>query len=465
MLKRLKGSAVVWSWVYNGLRLASGVILLPLVLHKLPTPELGMYYLLMSQVALVPLVDFGFGPSIGRFVGYAMGGAEKLQAHGMAEPAKSNAPNYDLVWELLTASRTLYRYLTIALLVIVGTMGTLAVEVRANETGSPTLTRLAWAATLVSTLYDIYAGYWSNFVQSMNQVLVGLRIGLVAYVLRLTVIAVLLVCGAGLLSMPLGALVGSVVGRSWARAKCLQLLAGHPPPAKTDPKKILGILWPNSWRTGVLVVAGYLTGNGNTQICSYVLGLRATAEYGLSVQLIGVVAGMAGVWTLVKWPLAGQYLARHDYRGLRQMLQPRVWLQYLSFLSLAIGLIACGPYLLKWFGSGKQMLPVNWLCLMVLDSFLLLQFSFWTTLILAQNRLPSLWPTVATNVLSLLLSLTLVNFTSLGTGALVLGPLIAGCLFNYWYWPPYGARSVGTSLFRFLFSHGDSARTRAVVAG
>ena len=113
MLKRLKASTVVWSWVYNGLRLASGVILLPLVLHKLPTPELGMYYLLMSVAALVPLVDFGFGPSIGRFVGYAMGGADKLQAQGLAQPGKSHAPNYDLVWELLWASRTLYRYLTV----------------------------------------------------------------------------------------------------------------------------------------------------------------------------------------------------------------------------------------------------------------------------------------------------------------------------------------------------------------
>jgi hypothetical protein len=465
MLGRVKNSTVVWSWLYNGLRLASGVILLPLVLRKLPTPELGMYYLLMSQVALVPLVDFGFGPSIGRFVGYAMGGVEKLQAHGLAQPGRSNAPNYSLIWELLSASRTLYRYLTVALLVIVGTMGTLAVELRANETGSPNLTRLAWAATLVSTLYDIYSGFWGMFVQSMNQVLVGVRIGMVAYVLRLVVTAVLLVCGVGLLSMPLGTLVGSVVGRTWARAKCLQLLAGHPPPEKTEPRKILGILWPNSWRTGVLVVAGYLTANGNTQICSYVLGLPATAEYGLSVQLMGVAVGMASVWTLVKWPLAGQYLARHDFQGLRQILQPRVWLQYLSYLGVAAGLILCGPYLLKCFGSGKHMMPTSWLCLLGLDSFLLMQFSFWTTLILAQNRLPSLWPTVATNVLSLALSLTLVHFTSLGTGALVLGPLIAGCLFNYWFWPPYAARSVGTSLFRFLFNPAARTPTQKVVAG
>ena len=190
MLKRLNCSTVVWSWLYNALRLASAVILLPLVLHKLPTPELGMYYLLMSQVALVPLVDFGFGPTIGRFVSYAMGGAETIKARGLAQPGKSHAPNYKLVWELLSASRILYRYLTLALLLIVGTLGTLAVELRVGETGSPNLTRLAWAATLLSTLFDIYSSFWGLFVQSMNQVRVWVRIGMVAYVLRLAVITV-----------------------------------------------------------------------------------------------------------------------------------------------------------------------------------------------------------------------------------------------------------------------------------
>jgi hypothetical protein len=107
------------------------------------------------------------------------------------------------------------------------------------------------------------------------------------------------------------------------------------------------------------------------------------------------------------------------------------------------------------------MLPVGWLCLMTLDSFLLMQFSFWTTLILAQNRLPSLWPTVATNVLSFLISLNLVAFTSLDLGALVLGPLLAGILFNYWYWPPYSARCIGTTLFRFLFGLPDHQKSTA----
>ena len=118
---------------------------------------------------------------------------------------------------------------------------------------------------------------------------------------------------------------------------------------------------------------------------------------------------------------------------------------------LAAGVVFVVPFLLQRFGSGNSILPTSWLLLLTLGAFLDLQFTSWGTLISTGNRIPYLWPTVATNVLSLTLSLILVYFTSLGLGALVLGPLLAGAAFNYWFWPFYGARLMGTTLFRFLF--------------
>jgi hypothetical protein len=452
LLDRLRHSTVVWSWFYNGARLASGLLLLPLVLHKLPTAELGMYYVFLSLVALVPLVDFGFGPTIGRFVSYAMGGAEAIQPQGIAKPGKSSAPNYDLLWQLLFTTRRLYGVLLLVLLVVLGVWGTYVVELRIQETASPALTRLAWGVTFLSALFDIYSGWWGVYLSNMNQVLAATRIGLLSMVVRLLIASALLLCGGGLLSLPLGNFCGSLLGRALTRRRCLRLLAGHPQPKAVKLKENLSILWPNSWRAGVYFISGYLLVNANTAVCLRVLGLAANAQYGLSVQLAGIAASMAAVWTSVKWPLIGQYLARHDVAAIQRLLQPRIWLQIATFLLMAGALIVCGPFLLQHFGSHKTMLPAGWLTLLLLNSLLETQFSLWTTLIFAQNRTPFLWPAIASNVLSLTLSLTLIHFTSLGLGALVLAPLSAGCLFNYWYWPHYGAGSLGTGLLRFLFT-------------
>ena len=458
LLRRLNNSAVAWSWVANGLRLASGLIVLPLVLLKLPKLEFGMYYVLLNLTALVPLIDFGFGPTIGRFVSYAMAGAESIQSHGVAKTGQgTRPPNYPLLWQLLSTTRALYRYLTLLVFILLGVWGTYNVELGVNETASPLLTRIAWMVTLLSAGAEIYSSWWNTYLQSMNEVVEAARIVVLVMFVRLILGASFLICGLGLISIPLGNLMGSVLLRSLSRRRCLELLTAHPCPKEMELPELLRTLWPNSWRLGVQFISRYLTVNANITICLYVLKLAAVPEYGLSAQVLGILGAMAAVWTNVKWPIVGQYRARHDLLGLQRLLRPRVWLQNLTFLAGAAVLLACGPFLLAHFGHGKQLLPVPWLALMTLGAFLDMQFNIWGTLISTENRLPYLWPTVATNVLSLTLSLVLIHFTGLGLGALVLGPLIAGSLFNYWYWPLFAARGLGTNLFQFLFQRPQAA--------
>lgn len=430
----------------------SGVLLLPLVLHELSRADLGMYYVLLSLTALAPIMDFGFGPTVGRFIGYAMGGAKTLQAQGVHKSAEVMAsPNYTLLWQLLLTTRTLYRYIAIGVFVIMGIWGTYVVELKIDETSSAFITRLAWGITLAATVFDIYWNWWYTFLVGMNEVRSTARIGLLAVLTRLLVTGVLLLSGVGLPSIPIGNLIGSAIWRSLARVKCMALLKGKSRPETVDVRETLRVLWPNSWRLGVQFMSGYLTVNANTAICLAAFGLIANAKYGLSVQLMNIAADLAAVWTSTRWPLIAQYQSRHEYLPIQRVLWPRFWLQNITFLMLASGIIFCGPTFLRWWVNNKELLPVLWLLTLTLYAFLNMQFTMWGTLIASGNRLPLLWPTVATNVLSLGLSLALVHFTTLGLGALVLGPLLAGLVFNYWYWPPFAARGIGTSLFRFIF--------------
>lgn len=449
--KRLFNTAIFWSWIFNFIRLGYGIILLPLVLHKLSTADLGMYYVLLSLTALSQLVDFGFGETIGRFITFAMGGAREILAQGLPKPGDSHTPNYTLLWELLATTRTIYRCLTLAVLVIVGSWGTYIVELRIHETSSVLITRLAWAATLAGTMFDIYANWWCVYLRSMNAVVVAARITVLVMLVRLGLAAGLLGAGAGLLSLPIAAILSDTLQRWLARSRVLALLQDHPPPAKTEVRKLLKIIWPNTWRVGVFLFSNYLTVNANTAICLAAFGLAANARYGLSVQLMTIASSMAITWVYVKRPLLGQHLVRQDLAAVRQIFWPRLWLQNLTFLVLAAGVVFCGSWAMNWIGGGKEILSMSWLAVLMLSSFLMLQFSSWGTLMATGNNLAYLWPTVATNVLSLVLSLLLVYFTTLGLGALVLGPLLAGVLFNFWYWPAYAAREIGTSLFHFLF--------------
>jgi hypothetical protein len=451
---RLWKSAVVWSWGFNGLRLASGLLMLPLLLRLLPNPDLGFYYVLLSLAAIAPVLDLGLSVSIGRSVNYAMGGAKELRAYGL-EPRDlaDGTPNSALLWKLLHATRALYRLLALVLFVALGIVGTYIVSLRVDETSQPSVTWLSWGAALLNAVFDLYSSWWNSFLRNMNQVLVSGRILFLAYALKLVLACGLLLLGWGLLSVPVAGLFSCLVIRQLSRRACLRALPSHTsaPPSRAETFSLVRTLWPTSWRAGLQNGSGCLTTSLYAIICLKIFGLAANAEYGLSLQIATIIQGMALVWTGVKWPLVGQYRARHDHTALRRLLWPRVWLQSITFIVLALIAYVLAPYLLQWIGSDKKILPSGWFLLLLFNAFLETQIVFWTTLLSMENRIPSLWAVVTTNAAALVLVLLLVNFTHLHLGAFVLAPLLAGSLFNYWFWAKEGARSLQTTWLQFTF--------------
>jgi len=449
--KRLYGSSVAWFWFFNALRLASGVLLLPLLVKLLPKPDFGMYYVFLSLAGVVPVLDFGFSVSIGRAVSYAMGGATELKPEGYVPAQQHGGPNYKLLWELLFAARTLYRWLALGAFVFLGAFGTYMVQIRASETTMPTITWIAWAVTIAGAAWELYAGWWNVYLRSMDKVTLSAQLGTLAYGVKLALACVLLLLGGGLLSVPIAGLVSSVLQRELSRRSCLTLL-GKPPDSfiPANAKKLIAILWPNTWRLGLQFLSTYLGSNANTLICQTAFGLAASAEYGLSLQLISICSSMAMVWTMVKWPVVGQYRTREDYPALQRILRPRLWLQFITYAALAASVIIFIPWALRELGSNKTILPRPWMVLLALNALLEMNFSFWTTLISTENRMPFVFPTVITNIGSLGLALLLVAFTRFGLPSLVIAPLLAGSAFNYWFWSIEGPKSIRTRFNEFM---------------
>jgi hypothetical protein len=262
----------------------------------------------------------------------------------------------------------------------------------------------------------------------------------------------LLVCGCGLLSVPIAAILGCLLARHFLRRACLAALGPAPADAvKSSSLRLLALLWPNSWRVGVQLLSEYLRNNAFTAICVATFGLAANAQYGLSLQVMSLATGMASVWTTVKLPEMGRLRSAGNLAAMRTLLWPRFWLQGLTFLLLAGAAIGLGPFLLHLIRTDKTMLAAPVLGLLALNALLDLGVSLWGTLLTLENRVPTLWPIAITSVLSVGLALGLAKGTQLGVLSLVVTPLATGLVFNYWYWPLAGARSLQTTLTRFLF--------------
>jgi O-antigen/teichoic acid export membrane protein len=414
-----------------------------------------MYFVFVSLNALGPLLDFGLLTAISRAVGFALGGAEKVPAHGILEPSKgAQPPNYGLIWQLLSTTRVIYRLLAVAVMVVLGLFGTYMVGLRVHETTSETLTWISWGAALLGTGLELYFSWWTIFLRSLDRVLESTRILVFAYTLKLGCTLLFLALGAKLLSLPLASLICSLVMGVLSRRKVL-VFVPRPLRIRVDRQTkwdLIKTLWPSNWRVGVQFFSAYFTTNANNLLCLKFFGLQVNAEYGLSIQLMNLIGSMATAWTAIKWPRFTQLRMQGEVAPLRKMFWPVLWLQTLSFILVAAIGIFLFPIAMRMLGAHKSILPQPWISLMAVYFFFENQLSTWCSLIFSGNRHHFLWAIVISNLSSLLIAFILIQTTGLGVAGLVIASLISGCLLNYWYWPKEGARSLETTWTNFMFS-------------
>lgn len=459
-LKRVWGTAVFWTWVFNALRLASGVLLIPLLYRFLSEPDLDMFSLFTVLAGFVISFEMMFAVTVTRNVGYAMGGITDLQPHGISVmERKESGPNFELLGQLLSATRQIYRYLAIGILVLLGLGGTLLLLPHFDQTSSPAVTRLAWVITIFSAALELYTGYWFVFLRGLNQVVLSARLSAVIYGAKLLFSVALLLSGAGLLAVPIATLITGVTQRMLARKICLRIM---PEAFRLDSRRNLELIraiWPNTWRLGLVLLSVNFMMTAFGKLITWKWGLGAFYPYHFSFQILYTVCmGMASVWTVVKWPMICQLRAVNDNTGVQRIIWPRIWLQLLTYLALSSGFILLGPSILEWIAPDKELLTPVWLWLLALYALLEMHYIFWATLISTGNRIPSLWAAVFTNLTSVLVSALLMQFTQAGIGAFIIGPLACGLALNFWFWPRFGARSLHTGWLPFMAGRGFMKR-------
>jgi len=451
-LERLWRSPVVWSWAFNLLRLASGIVLLPLLTRYLSKADLGMYINFTYFGILVGVMDSMFSLGISRNIGYAMRGVKELRPLGIAPDGADGVPNVPLLSNLLHATRRIYFKTSCFVFAVLGVAGTTLVYATSEETSNPGATWLAWTIVWIAAPLELYTGCYAAFIRGMDHVLLGTRIVTAAFTLKLVVGCVLILAEMGLLAVPIATLLSSLLQRVLAQRFCkLVLPTGVGEEVGGEAANLVKVLWPTSWRFGLQLMSSFLAVTSFLMLASTQKGLAATSQYSLSMVVVfQICQGMASVWTSVKWPLVNQLRATRDVAKLRQTLRPRVWMQLLTFVILVECVVAAGPWLLEWWSKDKELLPRTWLLVLALYTLLEMQANIWTTLLSTENRIPSLWPTVWTNVGSIALGVCLFQFTPWKLEALVLAPLVSGLAFNYWYWAYVGPRSLETTWWRFM---------------
>ena len=105
----LKRKDIIWGYVAQIFSMATGIIILPLILRLLTEAEIGFYYVVSTIGSLITLFDFGFSSQFGRNIAYIFSGSERVEKEGIVEISENSKVNYHLLAVMLAAAKRTYR--------------------------------------------------------------------------------------------------------------------------------------------------------------------------------------------------------------------------------------------------------------------------------------------------------------------------------------------------------------------
>lgn len=101
-------SDIVWNYIGTIVSMASGFVLLPLLMHFLSSSELGLWYVYVALSNFAMLFEFGFNPTFARNIVYVISGAQHLSIEGCDIKSVQEGIDWHLLNTVIKASKVIY---------------------------------------------------------------------------------------------------------------------------------------------------------------------------------------------------------------------------------------------------------------------------------------------------------------------------------------------------------------------
>jgi O-antigen/teichoic acid export membrane protein len=430
---------VIWNFVATFMRVASGLIVLPLVLHMLPSDEVGLWNIFLIIGSLATLLDFGFSNAFSRNITYIFSGVKELKATGyVAVDNADKTIHYGLLKSVISAMRRYYGILALVFLVlfIVASPFYLS-SVLVKYSGNKTEVWYAWFTYGILVAYQLYTYYYSSLLIGRGLIKRNLQITIVGQASRIISSIIFLLLGFGLISLVFGQLVSDIVNR------ILCYITFYDSDIKQKLKEsvlipiaeTMKVMTPNAVKIGITTIGWFLFNKLIVLIAPLYLTLSQIGSYGTTKQIIDLIVSFGGLWFATYYPKITHHRVNDNHEHLKRMYVKSKLIMLVVFVICGIGFVIAGPYLLTVIHSKTQLLPSIMILALLMFALLDSNQSISSSLLLSGNEVPFMKSALFTGIMTVSILFLSFNFTSIGMWALILAPGISQLIYQDWKWP------------------------------
>lgn len=443
----------LWSgYVAQLLNVGGNLLLLPVVLHFLSIDDVGLWFVFTTLASLAQILELGFQPTIARNSAYIFAGAQSLSKEGLPNALeKSGLPvNYELLAELVYASRYIYKVIAFLAGILLFIGGSLYISTLITPNQNDVTVMVSWAFFSLGYIANFYFGYVNGLMQGKGEILAVNKVVIVTRLCML-IFGIAAICfGYGLLGLGLASLLSSFIGRAIAMAYFSKAISFDADGGVDRLIKIrmLRTLWYNASRLGIVQFGAFLIQRANVLLASSFLGLAVAASYGMTVTVLISLSSISASIAQIRMPHLAKAQMLRDNETLKALYGEILIISWGLFLAGFICMMCWGDELFTYISSQTQLLSTYPLAILGLIMLLELNHSLAASYLTTTNRVEFVSAGVLSGVLIVILSLVLVD--KIGVWGLILSQGMVQLSFNNWKWPIETFKQLNCNLSELL---------------
>lgn len=451
---KLNKRDLIWGYFSQFFSIASGILILPIILRMLSSEEVGLNYLMLTIGVMVTLFDFGFAPQFGRNITYIFSGAQNLLKEGIETNEEKLEVNYKLLSVMIQSARFLYKRLSIIILVLLLTLGTAYIYNITKGFTSVRNSLAIWLIYCISIYFNMYYAYYSSLLNGKGMV-TEYRKSLVYSKCVYTVVSLsLLLLNCGLISVVIANLITPFIVKYFSHKffftkELKEKLKGFSV-TKEEKLELIEIIWHNAKKLGLVYLGSFAITKVGMFIAGLFLSLEDIASYGLMVQLVSLIAVVSTTINTLYQPRIASLRILNSKADLINDFSYTVIIFKIIFGFGSISFILLGNYILSLFGSSTTLPSTSILALYCLVVLLETNHSLFSSFLVTNNEIPFVKSTLVAGVLITIFTYVLLRFTDLGIASVVIVPLVIQLAYNNWKWPYVVCKYFQVNYFQFI---------------
>ena len=273
------------------------IAILPLLLTKLDTAEIALWYLFATIITMQQLADLGFSQTFARTISYAFGGAEISELGDQRNVSENivRSPNWETLGKVWGTMRFIYFRISFLAFGLLSILGTLSLIHSISLTTNLYSSWLSWLIIVLTSIYILKGNMYSAYLQGLNKIAVLRRWEGIFNIVGLGFSYIVLYFNGGLLWLVFinqTFKLGNVQFNKYLskRIENKVLFKFYKRPYNAE---VFKIIWPSTWRSGL----GLISAQGPIQFSGLIFAQMgssaAVASFLFSLRILRMLSNFS----------------------------------------------------------------------------------------------------------------------------------------------------------------------------